>query len=130
MSNKCSCMEPLRNLEQDLKVSIRSVETYLQQPDLLPENRAELRGRWQAYTNDLSKVKTVICQVLRRDKGSHIEAALDHVEAAAYLVAELEAEGYLAEYKTRNALRKLLDSDGAKSAIIGIWGANIKERSG
>lgn len=116
-----STIDCLLRLEEDLKVSIRSIETYLQQPDLPAENRAELRGRLRASTNNLGTVKALICQELRRGKPCNFEAALSHIEDAAKLMELTPAEGYKAEYSKEHAIRKLVKSDGALTAVIAFW---------
>lgn len=119
-----STIDSLLKLETELRISIRSVETYLQQPNLSVGERAELRGRLQAHTNSLGKVKTIICQELRRGTTCNFEAALSHIEDAAKLMELTPAKGYKAEYCKGHALRKLLKSEGALQAVIAFWHAS------
>ena len=121
-----SAAELLLNMENELKVSLRNVETYLLDITQPATNRAELRGRRIAYSNAIGMIKLVRCQLDRMGAPSNIEGALAHIEAAERLIDAVEDKGYKAEYAKRHCLQKTLP--GAKQSVIGLWNVVSEER--
>lgn len=110
-------------LIEDLREGLHVVETRIGRTDQPAEHRAELRGREAAYRSTIDRAKKALCQMDRLGRGSSVEAAIAHIEAAERLVAEVSAGGYKSEYSKGFCKDSLT---ATKRALIGLWNV-IKE---
>ena len=119
-----SAAELLLNMENELKVSLRNVETYLLDITQPATNRAELRGKQWAYSNFIGMIKLVRCQLDRMGAPSNIEGAIAHIEAAERLLAEVTVKGYKSEY-CKGVVGDSLTA--SRRALIGLWNVVSEE---
>ena len=104
-------MDILEDLAQELRTSLQITQTHLSTPGKTPEERAELRGRLNAYRIVDDQVRRAICQIYRRGHPNNLDAVREHVEIAQILVAEIEVEGYKSVYAKGVFVDKLVQCE-------------------